>query len=166
MRIVDDPIEDCVCDGGFSDNVMPLCDGKLRGDERRFPAITFFEDFQQVEALLIRERVGFPVIEDQQLNAGEFVDQSWKAAVEPGKAKVFEQTRHAQIQDGMIEPAAWRPKAQASQVFPVPVWPVMIMFSCAFNHTPCASVSSGFAYPAEVGRQVFCGIRQSIPSSK
>jgi hypothetical protein len=35
VRIVDDPIEDCVCDGGFSDHVMPLCDGKLRGDERR-----------------------------------------------------------------------------------------------------------------------------------
>ncbi len=93
VRIVDDPIEDCVCDGGFSDHVMPLGDGKLRGDERRFPAIALLEDFQQVEALLVRERVGSPVIEDKQLDAGEFVDQAWKAAVEPGKAKVFEQTR-------------------------------------------------------------------------
>ena len=34
VRIVDDPIEDCVCDGRFSDHVMPLGDRKLRGDER------------------------------------------------------------------------------------------------------------------------------------
>ncbi|WEX79748.1 hypothetical protein PYH37_006099 (plasmid) [Sinorhizobium numidicum] len=26
--------------------------------------------------------------------------------------------------------------------------------------------ASGFAHPAELGRQVFCGIRQSMPSSK
>jgi hypothetical protein len=34
-----------------------------------------------------------------------------------------------------------------------------------WNHI-LSSGSSVFAYPAEVGRQVFCGIRQSIPSSK
>ena len=106
VSIVDDPIEDCVCDGRFSDHVMPLGDGELRGDERRFPAIAFLEDFQQIEALLICERVRSPVVEDQQLDAGEFVDQPWKAAVEPGKAQVFEQARHAQIQDGMIEPGS------------------------------------------------------------
>jgi hypothetical protein len=54
VRIVDDPIEDCLCDGA--------------------------------------------------LNAGEFIDQTLKAAVEPGKTKLLEPTRHAQIQYGMIEP--------------------------------------------------------------
>lgn len=53
---------------------------------------------------MICERVGSPVVEDQQLDAGEFVDQAWKAAVEPGKAQVLEQARHAQVEDGVIEP--------------------------------------------------------------
>jgi hypothetical protein len=106
VRIVDDPIEDCVCDSRFSDHVMPLGYGELCGYERRFPAIAFLEDFQQVEALLIREGVRSPIVEDQQLDTGKFIDQPWKAAIEPGKAQVFEQTRHAQIQDGMIEPGS------------------------------------------------------------
>lgn len=49
VLIVDDPIEDCVCYGRFSYQVVPLGDGKLRGDLRRIPAIAFLEDFQQVE---------------------------------------------------------------------------------------------------------------------
>lgn len=117
VRIVDDPIEDCVCDSRFSDHVMPLGDGKLRGDQGRFPAIAFLEDFQQVEALLICERVGSPVVEDQQLDAGEFVDQAWKAAVKPGKAQVFEQTRHPQVEDGMIEPGGLTAKGAGEPGF-------------------------------------------------
>jgi len=97
VSIMDDPIEDRVRDGWFSDHVVPLGHGKLRSDERRFPAIALLEDFQQVEALLICKGVGSPVVKDQQLHASEFVDQPWKGAVEPGKAEVFEQMPHAQI---------------------------------------------------------------------
>jgi hypothetical protein len=69
-----------------------------------FAPVALFEDFQEIEALLIIERVGAPVVEDEQLDTRELVDEAWEATVEAGHGEVFEQARHPQIEDGMIEP--------------------------------------------------------------
>jgi hypothetical protein len=39
MGVVNDAIEDCVGDRWFTNHLMPLGDGQLRGDECRFSAI-------------------------------------------------------------------------------------------------------------------------------
>ena len=94
MGIMDDPVEDGVGDGWFADHVVPLSDGQLGGDERGFSPVALLKDFQQIEALLIVEAVGAPIVEDQQLDTGEFVDQPWEAAIEASHGEIFEQTRH------------------------------------------------------------------------
>lgn len=45
-----------------------------------------------------------PIVEDQQLDAGELVDQSWEAAVETGERQIFEEPGHADIENGIVEP--------------------------------------------------------------
>ncbi len=94
MGVVDDPVEDGVGDRGLADHVVPLGDGQLGGDERGFSPVAFLEDFQQIEALLIVEAVGAPVVEDQKLDAGELVDETWEAAIEASHGQIFEQARH------------------------------------------------------------------------
>ncbi|WP_281060357.1 MULTISPECIES: hypothetical protein [unclassified Mesorhizobium] len=51
-------------------------------------AIAFLDDFEQMEVLLVGEGVGSEVIEDEQLRAGEFVDEAWivlkKSVIKPG----------------------------------------------------------------------------------
>lgn len=39
--------------------------------------------------------MGSEVVEDEQLCAGEFVDEAWEAAVETGERQILEQARHA-----------------------------------------------------------------------
>ena len=88
MGVVNDAIENGVGDRRLADHLMPLGDRQLRGDKGRFPAITLFEDFQEIKPLLISEGVRAPIVEDQQLDAGELVDQSWEAAVETGESQI------------------------------------------------------------------------------
>ena len=104
VGVVDDSVEDGIGDGGFADHVMPLGNGQLRGDEGGFSPVALFEDFQEIEALLIVEGVSSPVVENEQLNTCQLVDEAREATVETGHGEVLEQARHAQIEDGMIEP--------------------------------------------------------------
>ena len=104
MGVVDDAVEDGVGDGRFADHVVPLSNGKLGGDQGRFSFVALLEDFEQIEPLLIGQGMGSPVIEDEQLDACQLVNQTWKAAIEPCQGEIFEQTWHAQVEDGMIEP--------------------------------------------------------------
>lgn len=77
---------------------------ELGGDQGGFAAIAFLDDFEQMEALLVGEAVSSEVIEDEQLRAGEFVDEAWEAAIETSERQILEQARHAHIEHGMIEP--------------------------------------------------------------
>ena len=76
VGVVDDAVEDGIGDGGFADQVVPLGDGHLGGDQGLFTAVAFLADFQEIEPLAIVEAMGSPVIENQELNPGELVDQS------------------------------------------------------------------------------------------
>lgn len=97
MSVMDDAIEDGVGDGRLADHFVPCRHGELGSDQSGFPAVTFFEDFQEVETLLIIEAVRAPVVENEQLDACKFVDHAWEATVEARECKIFEQARHAQI---------------------------------------------------------------------
>src|SRR5690606_8452596 len=104
VGVVDDAVEDGVGDGWLTDHVVPLGNRQLGGNQGRFSPVAFFEDFQEIETLLVIERVGAPIIEDEQLDTRELVDEAWEATVETRHGEVFEQARHPQIENGMIEP--------------------------------------------------------------
>ena len=58
---MDEAIEDSVGDSRLTDHFVPLRDRQLRGDQRRFPFLALFEDFQQVAALLFRQAMACPL---------------------------------------------------------------------------------------------------------
>ena len=68
------------------------------------PPIAFLDDFEQVEALLVGQRMRCEVIKDEKLHAGKLVEQPRKAAIETGEREILEQPRSANVKDGMIEP--------------------------------------------------------------
>ena len=63
VGVVDDPVEDRVSDGGLADHVVPFGNGQLGGNQGRFAPVALFKDFQEIEALLVIEGVGAPIIE-------------------------------------------------------------------------------------------------------
>jgi hypothetical protein len=77
---------------------------QLGGNQGRFAPVALFEDFEEIEALLVIEGVGPPVVEDEQLDTCELIDEAREATIEAGHGEVLEQARHTQVEDGMIEP--------------------------------------------------------------
>ena len=65
VGVVDDPVEDSIGDGWLADHVVPLGDRQLGGNQSRFTPVALFEDFQEIEALLVVEGVGAPVVESR-----------------------------------------------------------------------------------------------------
>ena len=48
--------------------------------------------------------MGAPTVEKEQLDPRKLVDEPREATVETSQGEVFEQTRHTQIEHGMIKP--------------------------------------------------------------
>ena len=69
MGVVDEAVEDGVGIGGIADEVVPLIDGDLAGDERGAAAVALFEDFEEIVAGAGIERLKAPVVEDKKLDA-------------------------------------------------------------------------------------------------
>jgi hypothetical protein len=57
VGIVDNPVEYGIGDSCLADHVVPVGHGELSGDQRGSPPIEFLEDFEQIEPLLIAQRV-------------------------------------------------------------------------------------------------------------
>ena len=68
---MDEAIEDRIGDGGVGDAGMPFADRDLGSDQGGRAAITVVEDLEQVFGLGARERITKPVVEDEQVRAGQ-----------------------------------------------------------------------------------------------
>lgn len=103
MGIVNEAIQNGIGDGGVRDEVMPFGHGGLSGDDGGFAPVALLDDFEEMEALLVRQAMRAEVVENEQLDADKFVDETREAAVEAGKRQVLEQAGRARIEHGMIE---------------------------------------------------------------
>ena len=52
-----------VCDVWFADQLVPFGHRHLGGDQGGFPAIAFFDDFEEIEALLVSVAMGSQIVE-------------------------------------------------------------------------------------------------------
>ena len=81
IGVVDDAIEDGVGEGRLADDIVPLVEGELAGDERRAAAIAVLDDFHQIAPLVGDKPVRSPVIEDQQIGLDQGAEQAGEATV-------------------------------------------------------------------------------------
>ena len=71
IGVVDDAVEDGVGEGGNADQVVPSINGDLTGDDERSLVMTVFDDFEQIPGLGGGKGLRPPIVEDEQLDAGE-----------------------------------------------------------------------------------------------
>ena len=126
MCRVHDAIEDGVGEGRVVELRVPAVTRQLAGDQGRARADAIVEQFEQVVALGRSDRSDGEVVEDQQVDARQLRQAPTEAAVAVGDAQFLEQARGAHVEHreaATARPAA--PSAQASQVLPTPVAPVI-----------------------------------------
>src|SRR2546430_5216687 len=90
-----------------SDQLVPLINGKLAGDDGRMAAVAVLEDLQEVVASRGVERFEAPVVEDEQIDAAECAQQTRVAAVAARQCEIAEQSRDALIEHGAIVAAGF-----------------------------------------------------------
>jgi hypothetical protein len=105
MGVVDEPVEDGIGEGRVADDVVPGVDGQLACDDGGGAAVAVLEDFQQVTAFAGGECGKAPVVEDQQVGAGDNLQRSGVATVATGERQRFEEARDAVIEDAAPVPA-------------------------------------------------------------
>lgn len=53
MGVVEDPVENGVPEGGIADDVVPVFDGELGGEDGSAPGVAVVEEFEQIVVALI-----------------------------------------------------------------------------------------------------------------
>ncbi len=107
-------VEDRVRKGGVADQVVPVLDGELAGDERGAAAVAILQDFEEVAPLEVAERREAPIIKQEQVGLGEGGEQLRVGAVGPGERQLWSSrgTRAYRTRSPWRQ-ALW-PKAQAT----------------------------------------------------
>jgi hypothetical protein len=106
VSVVDEAVEDSVGDGGIGDDLVPVVDRYLAGDDGRTALMAVIDDLEEIATLLAGERGEPPIVEDEEIDARERLEQSSIASVAAGEREGLEQSWKAMIEDGTIVAAS------------------------------------------------------------
>ena len=82
IRVVNQPIQDSVGDRGVGNDLVPLVDGKLAGDEGGFHPLAVVENLQQIPILFARHGGDAKIVEDDQRRSGQLLEQVGQCGIE------------------------------------------------------------------------------------
>ncbi len=71
MRVVHQPVEDRIAEGGIADHLVPVLDGELARDEGGAPPGALLDELQEIAPFAVAERGEPPVVEDEQIGLGQ-----------------------------------------------------------------------------------------------
>jgi hypothetical protein len=77
---MNETVEDGVGEGWVADGLVPVFDRQLACDDGRGAAMAIFEDFQKVTPLWRGEDCKAPIVNDQDLHAGDGFENAFMAA--------------------------------------------------------------------------------------
>ena len=107
VGIVDDAVEDGVGEGGFADDVVPLVQRQLAGDQGGGVLVSVLDDFHEVAALLGVETLGSPIVEDEEVCLGEGAEQAGVAAIGASQLQFGEHPGEAFVEHGIVVAAGF-----------------------------------------------------------
>src|SRR5674476_748497 len=123
VSVVNEAVQDRVAQGGIADDVVPMFDGDLAGNDGRGATVAIIKDLQKVAPFGRIENRKAPVIEDQELNAADGFEQAAISAVAASKGKRLKQTRHAMVLDRAIVAAGFVAEGAGDPAFAEPGCP-------------------------------------------
>src|SRR6202022_3199633 len=91
VSVVNEAVQDRVAEGGVADDVVPMFDGDLAGNDGRGATVAIIEDLQKVAPFGRIENREAPIVEDEELNPAEGFAQAAIAAVAAGESKGLHQ---------------------------------------------------------------------------
>src|SRR6202451_2030919 len=102
IGVMNDAVEDGVSERGYPDQIVPAVDGNLAGDDERALVVAILDDFEQVARLFGGERLRPPIVEDEQLDAGQGTQEPGVAGVAVSDGEIGEEPGHAGVENGEV----------------------------------------------------------------
>ncbi len=99
VDVVDEAVQYRVRVGWVGNHGMPILHFKLTCDDGGSPAVSLFEDFQEIMAGLGVEWLQPPVVQDQELDTSQLAADARVAAVATRQHQFAEQFWHALVED-------------------------------------------------------------------
>ena len=122
VSVVKKAVEDRVCVGGIAYGVMPRGRGELAGHDGRLSAVAIFQDFEQVMPGLGIQGLKAPVVQNEQLDAGETFEPAGDAAVTTREREFVEQAGEADVEDRAVVAAGLVADGAGEPTFPDAGW--------------------------------------------
>src|SRR5580704_6120289 len=102
MGVVNEAVEDGVGISRIADEGVPFVDGDLAGEDGRAAAVALFEDLVEVTTGTGVERFKAPIVEDEELDAGEAAQDACIAAVTAGEREFGEELGNPLIENRAV----------------------------------------------------------------
>ena len=97
MRLMEDAVANGIRHTRFTDGGVPRGRRELTRDERRAPFAAIFDHFQQIPPLRLGQRREQPIVDGDEIELGEFGQQSGIRAVAPTDREFVEQARRPDV---------------------------------------------------------------------
>src|SRR3974390_428354 len=123
MSIVNDAIQDRIAESGVGNDIVPLWHGDLTCDQERPFVVAVIDDLEEIASLVCGERLGSPVVEDDEVDALQRGDQSRMTSFAAGLGKVGEQAGCPLIEYGKAVATPLIAKRASKPGLPGPGWP-------------------------------------------
>ena len=102
VSVVNETVQDGVAEGWVADDVVPVFDGDLAGDDGRGATVAIIEDLEKVAPFRRIENRQPPIVEYQELNAAEGFEHAAIATVAAREGESLEQAWDAMVLDRTI----------------------------------------------------------------
>jgi len=104
---MNEAVQDCIAEGGVTDDIVPMFHGDLAGDDGRCPTMAIIKELEKVAPFGWIENRQAPVVEDEELNATDGFEQAAIAAIASSEGERLEEARDAMILDRTIVAASF-----------------------------------------------------------
>ncbi len=121
IGVVNDAIENGVGDGGIADDLLPVLEQQLAGDEDRSDVAAILDNFEEVAALVGVEGGRFPVVDDEKF--GLRSQHAGMPSIATRQGKCCEQARRPAVDDREIIAAGFVAERAGQVAFADAAWP-------------------------------------------
>src|SRR2546425_1642488 len=139
MGVVKEAIADRVRHRGVPEVLVPLVGRELARDDRRPGLAAILQDLEQVAPVLVSQRPEAPVLEHEDVDAGELAEEADVGAVGMSEGELVEEPGHAAVERPISLAAGLLGKGAGEEALARPVAPVIRSCWCSCTQRQVAS---------------------------
>jgi hypothetical protein len=98
--MMDEAVQDGIGEGGISNDIVPVLEGELAGDEGGSSFGAVFDDLQEIAALGLVQGSQAVIVDGQEVGFLEAVHELGRGAISPGHSQVLDEAREPEIAAG------------------------------------------------------------------